>query len=109
MFWKHKKQVLREFKTNTGFYSHVYIISYLPPSQCFGIREDVNTQGAIEDPIVLLEIILHSSSRLYRWRRSGIIEQIEIASRRQQWEPIFLQIFKDMNGELDRKLLNWKI
>ena len=109
MFWKHKKQVLREFKTNTGFYSHVYIISYFPPSQCFSIREDVNAQGAIEAPIVLLEILLHSSSQLYRWQRSGIIEQIEIASRKQQWEPIFLQIFKDMNGELDRKLLNWRI
>ena len=109
MFWKHKKQVLREFKTNTGFYSHVYIISYRPPSQCFGITEDVNAQGAIEVPIVLLEILLHSSSQLYRWQRSGIIEQIEIASMKQQWEPIFLQIFKDMNGELDRKLLNWKI
>jgi hypothetical protein len=109
MFWKHKKQVLQEFKTNTGFYSHIYIISYRPPSQYFGFTEEVNSRGAIQDPIVLLEIILHLSSRLYRWRRLGIIEQSEITSMKQQWEAIFLAIFKDMKGELDLKLLNWKI
>jgi hypothetical protein len=110
MFWKRsRKQFLQEFKTSTGFYSQTYIISYLPPSQCFNIREEVNSKGAIEDPIVLLEIILHSSSRLYRWRRLGIVEQIQLADKKQEWEPIFLQIFKDMKGELDRELLNWKI
>ena len=109
MFWKRRKQVLQEFKTNIGFYSQLYIISYLPPSQCFSIREEVNSKGAIQDPIVLLEIILHSSSRMYRWRRLGIVEQIQLADKKQEWEPIFLQIFKDMKGELDRELLNWKI
>ena len=109
MFWKRRKQVLQEFKTNIGFYSQLYIISYLPPSQCFSIREEVNSKGAIQDPIVLLEIILHSSSRFYRWRKLGIVEQIQLADKKQEWEPIFLQIFKDMKEERDRKLLNWKI
>lgn len=87
----------------------MYIISYLPPSQCFGIREEVNSKGAIETPIVLLEILLYSSSKLYRWQRSDAIERIQLANDKQQWEPVFLQIFKDMNGELERSLLNWKI
>jgi hypothetical protein len=109
MFWKRQPQVLQEFKTNTGFYAHIYIISYLPPSDCFEVREEINPQGAIADPIVLLEVILQSSSRLYRWRRSGIVEQAKLADTRRQWEPILAQVFRDMKTELDRKLLNWKI
>jgi hypothetical protein len=109
MFWNRRKQVFQEFKTNLAFYSHAYIISYLPPSKCFGIREEVNSQGAIEAQIVLLEIVLLSSCKLYRWQRSGIVEAIERTSINQEWGGIFHQIYTDMNGEIDRELLNWRI
>jgi hypothetical protein len=109
MFWKRRKQVFQEFKTNLAFYSHAYIISYFPPSQCFGIREEVNSQGAIEAPVVLLEIVLPSSCKLYRWNRSGMIEEVERANISQEWESIFQQIYNDMTGEIDRPLWNWRI
>jgi hypothetical protein len=109
MFWNRRKQVFQEFKTNLAFYSHAYIISYLPPSKCFGIREEVNIQGAIEKPLVLLEIVLPLSCKLYRWQRSGIIIEIERSSISQEWEQIFQQIYIDMYREIDRTVLNWKI
>lgn len=109
MFGQRKKQVFQEFKTNLAFYSHAYIISYFPPSQSFGIREEFNSQGAILTSIVLLEIVLPSSCKLYRWHRAGMIEDVERANIAHSWAPIFQQIYSDMTGEIDRELWNWKI
>ena len=65
-----------------------------------------NTKEAL---IVLLEIVLLLSCKLYRWQRSGVLAEIERTSINQEWEPIFHQIYADMNGKIDRKPLNWSI
>ena len=110
MFGKrYRKQFLQEFKSNKGFYSRIHIISYLPPSNCFEISEEVNPQGVVADPVVLLEIILHSSTKLYRWRRTEMVERATCASGDRDWEPILQLMLKDMTGEIGREIVNWRI
>jgi len=108
MFWNRKQKVFQEFRSNIGFYPHAYVISYFPPSQSFTIREEVNFKSVCEMRIVLLEIVLPSSCKLYRCQDEGIIKDIECASIAQEWESIFQRIHADINREIDRKFLNWK-
>ncbi len=106
---RYRTQFLEEFKSNKGFYSRIHIISYLPPSNCFEISEEVNHQGVVTDPIVLLEIILHSSTKLYRWRRTEMVERAMRASGDQDWEPILQLMLKDMTREISKEIMNWRI
>ena len=111
MFWLRKKQqqFLSEFTVDFRYYSQVIIISYLPPSHCFEIRSEINDRGVVEDPIVLLEIVMPNNCKYYRWQRSSIITEIKYASINQEWEPIFRRVYTDMLREIDKKLLNWRI
>ena len=110
MFWQRQQtKFLKEFGAHLKLYQRVYVISYLPPSQAFGIREELNNRAPIEKPLVLLEIEMPASCKLYRWQRAGVVEAIERANLEQQWQPIFQQIDRDMRRELDRRLINWRI
>lgn len=111
MFWRSKKQqqFLSKFTGEIGYYSQAVIISYFPPSHCFEIRGETNDRGVIEEPIVLLELVLPNNCKYYRWQRSSIITEIEYAGINQKWEPIFQRVYTDMLGEIDKKLLNWRI
>lgn len=110
MFWQQQQpKVLKEFGAHIELYPKAYVISYLPPSQAFGIREEINNRAPIEIPIVLLEIEMPTTFKLYRWQRAGIIEAIERAKIEQRWEPIFYQLDRDMCREIDKKLIKWSI
>jgi hypothetical protein len=108
VFWQRQQtRVLREFEAQIELYQQVYIISYLPLSQAFGIREEINQRAPIDKPIVLLEIEMPTSCKFYRWQREGTMAAIDRAKMAQQWEPIFQQIERDMRRELDRQIFNW--
>jgi hypothetical protein len=84
--------VLKEFGAHIELFQKAYVISYLPPSQAFRIREEINNRAPIEMPIVLLKIEMPVSLKLYRWQRVGIIEEIERTKIEQQWHQIFYQL-----------------
>jgi hypothetical protein len=109
MFWQSQARQLSELDIDLRYYRESIIISYLPPTQYFGIRKDVNFRGLAQDLIVVLELVLPTSRKLYRWNRSGMIEAIDRATATQDWEPIFQRVLGDINREIDRKLLNWRI
>jgi hypothetical protein len=110
MFWQRQQtRVLKEFGAHIELYQKAYVISYLPLSQAFGIREEINNRAPIEMPIVLLEIEMPTSFKLYRWQRAGIVEAIERTKIEQQWHQIFYQIDRDMRREIDKKLIKWTI
>jgi hypothetical protein len=109
---RRKTRYLTEFKSDIRYYREVIVISYLPPSRAFGIRRDINPDGAIETPIVLVEIVLPTCSRFYRCQRVGILEAIDrtVASQNWvNWVPVFEQICGDLYREVDRDLLHWRI
>jgi hypothetical protein len=116
VFWQRQQtRVLREFEAQIELYQQAYIISYLPLSQAFGIREEINQRAPIDKPIVLLEIEMPTSCKFYRWQREGTMAAIlqrrgcanDRAKIAQQWELIFQQIERDMRRELDRQIFNW--
>ena len=109
MFWQRKTSYLREFTGEIRHYRQIIIISYFPPSQHFGARKDVNSRGIIQQPIVLIELVLATSSKLYRWNRSGMIEAIDQATITQDWSHIFGLAQTDIQREVERKLLHWWI
>ena len=104
---RRKTRYLTEFKSDLRYYRDVIVISYLPPSRAFGIRRDINPEGAIETPIVLIEVILSTSSKFYRCQRVGIIETIDRTTASQEWVPFFQQMCGDLYREIDRDLLSW--
>jgi len=108
MFGQHRKtRNLREFKSDPRYYRDVIVITYFPPSRAFGIRRDITPEGASETPIVLIEIVLPTSSQLYRCHRVGIIETIDRTTASQEWIPFFQQICSDLYREVDQELLHW--
>jgi hypothetical protein len=110
MFWQSRARQLSELEIDLRYYRESIIISYFPPTQYFGIRKDVNAHGLVQrECIVVLELVLPTSLKLYRWKRSGMIEAIDRATATQDWEPIFQRVLGDMNQEIDLKLLNWRI
>jgi hypothetical protein len=109
MFWQSQAQQLSELELDLGYYRQSIVISYFPPTGYFGIRKDVNSRGLAQDLIVVIELVLPTSRKLYRWNRSGMVEVIDRATATQDWEPIFRRVLGDMNREIDRKLLNWRI
>jgi hypothetical protein len=104
---RNKTRYLTEFRSDPRYYRNVIVITYLPPTSAFGIRKDINLEGAIETPIVLIEIVLPTSSKFYRCHRVGIIETIERTTASQQWVPFFEQICGDLYREVDRELRIW--
>lgn len=103
---RRKTRYLTEFKSDPRYYRDVIVITYLPPSRAFGIRKDINPEGAIETPIVLIEIVLPTRSKFYRCQRVGIIETIDRTTASQDWIPFFQQICGDLYREVDRELLS---
>ena len=103
---RRKTRYLTEFKSDPRYYRDVIVITYLLPSRAFGIRKDINPEGAIETPIVLIEIVLPTSSKFYRCQRAGIIETIDRTTASQEWIPFFQQICGDLYREVDRELLS---
>jgi hypothetical protein len=100
---------LSDFKSDPRYYREVIVISYLPPTSAFGIRRDINPEGTIETPIVLIEILMPTCSRFYRCQRVGILEAIDRTTASQKWIPFFEQICGDLYREVDRDLLHWGI
>jgi hypothetical protein len=104
---RNKTRYLTEFRSDPRYYRDVIVITYLPPTSAFGIRRDINPEGAIETPIVLIEIVLPTSSKFYRCQRAGIIETIDRTTASQEWIPFFERICSDLYREVDRDLLSW--
>ena len=106
---RRKTRYLTEFNSDPRYYREVIVISHVPPSRAFGIRRDINPEGAIETPIVLIEILMPTCSRLYRCHQVGIMEAIDRTTASQKWVPFFQQICGDLYREVDRDLLQWQI
>jgi hypothetical protein len=110
MFWQRKIGYLTEFTGEIGHYRQIILISYFPPSQHFGARKDVNSRrGLAQEPIVLIELVLATSLKLYRWNRLGMVEAIDRATATQDWSHIFQLAQTDIGREVDRELLCWRI
>jgi hypothetical protein len=84
MFWQSQAQQLSELELDLGYYRQSIVISYFPPTGYFGIRKDVNSRGLAQDSIVVLELVLPTSKKLYRWNRSGMVEAITSGRLRQR-------------------------
>jgi hypothetical protein len=84
MFWQSQAQQLSELEIDLGYYRQSIVISYFPPTGYFGIRKDVNSRGLAQDSIVVLELVLPTSRKLYRWNRSGMVEAITSGRLRQR-------------------------
>jgi hypothetical protein len=88
---------------------HTIVLSFYPPSRCFTARRLTGTNGIIEEPLVLLEIVMPMSEKYYVWKRSGIGIEIERATLTGGLLEIYRLLEKDMRGEIDRKLFNWRV